>query len=78
MITKRRSGIHVVVRHGEAVSSDAKAAEVCTTEFQKLTVSKHYLKEQVFNCDEMAFLGGKRCQRGPTLQKRMKCPVTNP
>ena len=30
---KRRSGIHSVVRHGEAVSSDAKAAEAFATEF---------------------------------------------
>ena len=30
---KRRSGIHSVVRHGEAVSSNAKAAEAFATEF---------------------------------------------
>ncbi|XP_019484941.1 PREDICTED: tigger transposable element-derived protein 1-like [Hipposideros armiger] len=49
---KRRSGIHSVVRHGEAASSDAKAAEAFTTEFQKLIVSECYLPEQAFNCDE--------------------------
>ena len=44
---QRRSGIPSVVRHGEAVSLDAKAAEAFTTEFQKLMVSKCYLLEQV-------------------------------
>ena len=47
----KRSGIHSVVRHREATSSDAKAAEVFATEFQKLMASECYLPEQVFNCD---------------------------
>nr|XP_032835765.1 tigger transposable element-derived protein 1-like isoform X1 [Petromyzon marinus]XP_032835766.1 tigger transposable element-derived protein 1-like isoform X1 [Petromyzon marinus] len=49
---KRRSGTHSVVRHGEAASSDAKAAEAFADEFQKLMVSECYLPQQVFNCDE--------------------------
>ena len=75
---KRRSVNHSVVRHGKAAGSDAKAAEVFTTKFQKLMVSECYLPEQVFNCDEIG-LFGKRCQRGPTLQKkRMQYPGTSP
>ncbi|XP_010614848.1 tigger transposable element-derived protein 1-like [Fukomys damarensis] len=49
---KRRSGFHSVVRHREAVSLNAKAAEAFATEFQKLMVSECYLPEQVFNCSE--------------------------
>ncbi|KAF0885676.1 TIGD1 protein, partial [Crocuta crocuta] len=76
---KRRNGICSVVRHRsslccasqhrEAASLDAKAAEAFATEFQKLMVSKCYLLEQVFNCEETG-LFWKRCQRGPTLQKK--------
>ncbi|UYV75956.1 hypothetical protein LAZ67_13001921 [Cordylochernes scorpioides] len=36
---KRRSGIHSVTRHGEGASSDAKAAETFTAEFEKLVVT---------------------------------------
>ena len=50
---KRRSGIHSVLRHGEAASSDTNAAEAFAAEFQKLMVSECYLPQQVFNCDEM-------------------------
>ena len=49
---KKRNGIHCVVRQGKAASSDAKAAEALTTEFQKLMISECCLPEQVFNCDE--------------------------
>ncbi|PNF20637.1 hypothetical protein B7P43_G04263 [Cryptotermes secundus] len=49
---KRRTGIHSVVRHGEAVSSDTKAAENSISDFKKLVDSEGYLPQQVFNCDE--------------------------
>ena len=58
MITLR--GIHSVLRHGEAASSDAKAAEAFAAEFQKLMLSEFYLPQKVFNCDETGFFG-KRC-----------------
>ena len=60
---KRRSGIHSVVKHREAVSSDSKAAEAFTTEFQKLMVSECYLPEQVFNWDEMGLFWKERQKR---------------
>ncbi|PNF17171.1 hypothetical protein B7P43_G09083 [Cryptotermes secundus] len=49
---KRRTGIHSVVRHGEAASSDTKAAEKFIGDFKKLMDSEGYLPQQVFNCDE--------------------------
>ena len=54
------------MRHGEAATSDAKAAEVFATKFQKVMASECYLLEQVFNCDETKLFLGKRSQRGPT------------
>ena len=82
---KRRSSIiHSVVRHGEASSSDAKAAEVFTTEFQKLMASNHYLPEQVFNFDDTGLFWKQMTRRTyiteeeNTLpgQKPMKDPLT--
>ncbi|CAH2319103.1 tigger transposable element-derived 1-like [Pelobates cultripes] len=49
---KTRSGIHSVVRHGEAASSDAAAAEEFATEFLEVIVSEGYFPQQVFNCNE--------------------------
>ncbi|XP_063302179.1 tigger transposable element-derived protein 1-like [Pelobates fuscus] len=49
---KTRSGIHSVVRHGEAASSDVAAAEEYATEFLEVIVSEGYLPQQVFKCDE--------------------------
>jgi hypothetical protein len=60
---KRRSGIHSVVRHGEAASSDAKAAEAFVAEFQKLMVYECYLPQQVFNCDETGLFWKKMPKR---------------
>nr|XP_020452715.1 tigger transposable element-derived protein 1 [Monopterus albus] len=60
---KRRSGIHSVVRHREAASSYAKAAEAFTAEFQKLMVSEGYLPHQVFKCDETGLFWKKMPKR---------------
>ncbi|XP_068229520.1 tigger transposable element-derived protein 1-like [Palaemon carinicauda] len=49
---KRRSGIHSVVRHGEAASSDTKAAGAFIKTFDKLTVQEGYSPQQVFTCDK--------------------------
>ncbi|XP_067123812.1 tigger transposable element-derived protein 1-like [Centruroides vittatus] len=49
---KKRTGIHSVVRHGEAASSDVKAAEAYIKTFSELIEAKGYIPQQVFNCDE--------------------------
>ncbi|XP_067125650.1 tigger transposable element-derived protein 1-like [Centruroides vittatus] len=49
---RKRTGIHSVVRHGEAASSDVKAAEVYIKTFSELIEAKAYILQQVFNCDE--------------------------
>ena len=74
---KRRSGIRSVVRHREAASSDAKAAEVFATEFQKLMASECYLPEQVFNCDETG-LFWKEMPKRTCITEENAVPVTSP
>lgn len=49
---RKRTGIHSVVRHSEAASSDEKAAEVYIKTFSELIEAKGYIPQQVFNCDE--------------------------
>ncbi|XP_022909635.2 tigger transposable element-derived protein 1-like [Onthophagus taurus] len=60
---KRRTGIHSVVRHGEAASSDTKAAEIFIDDFKKLVDTKGYLPQQVFNCDETGLFWKKLPKR---------------
>ncbi|XP_043263000.1 tigger transposable element-derived protein 1-like [Colletes gigas] len=60
---KRRTGIHSVVRHGEAASSDTKAAENFIADFKKLEDSEGYLPQQVFNCDETGLFWKKMPKR---------------
>ncbi|XP_018410276.1 PREDICTED: tigger transposable element-derived protein 1-like [Nanorana parkeri] len=75
---KRRSGIHSVVRHGEAASSDTKAAEAFATEFQKLMVSEGYLAEQVFNCDETGLFWKKMPKRTYITEEENAMPGHKP
>ncbi|GBN70131.1 hypothetical protein AVEN_163030-1 [Araneus ventricosus] len=49
---RKRTGIHSVVRHGEAASSDVKAAEDYLKTFSELIEANGYISQQVFNCDE--------------------------
>ncbi|GFT72125.1 tigger transposable element-derived protein 1 [Nephila pilipes] len=56
---KKRSGIHSVIRHGEASRGDIKVAENFIKVFQKLISEEGYLPQQVLNCDD-------RGQKGPT------------
>ncbi|GBM74228.1 Tigger transposable element-derived protein 1 [Araneus ventricosus] len=49
---RKRTGIHSVVRHGEAASSDVKAAEDYLKTFSELIEANGYIPQQVFNCDE--------------------------
>ncbi|GBM85365.1 Tigger transposable element-derived protein 1 [Araneus ventricosus] len=49
---RKRTGIHSVVRHGGAASSDVKAAEDYLKAFSELIEANGYIPQQVFNCDE--------------------------
>ncbi|GBM74592.1 Tigger transposable element-derived protein 1 [Araneus ventricosus] len=60
---KKRTGIHSVVRHGEAASSDVKAAEDYLKTFSELIEANGYIPQQVFNCDETGLLWKKMPNR---------------
>ncbi|KAM6168259.1 tigger transposable element-derived protein 1-like [Erethizon dorsatum] len=75
---KRRSGFHSVVRHREAVSLNAKAAEAFATEFQKLMVSECYLPEQVFNCNETGLFWKKMPKRTYITEEENAMPGHKP
>ncbi|KAF2361995.1 DDE superfamily endonuclease domain [Trinorchestia longiramus] len=49
---KKRTGIHGVVRQGEAARSETAAAEKFVPEFQQFITSEGFIPQQVFNCDE--------------------------
>ncbi|GIY24288.1 hypothetical protein CDAR_64281 [Caerostris darwini] len=60
---KKRSGIHSVVRHGEAASSDMKAAEDYIKTFSNLIKAQGCISQQVFNCDETGLFWKKMPNR---------------
>ncbi|GBM38515.1 Tigger transposable element-derived protein 1 [Araneus ventricosus] len=60
---RKRTGIHSVVRHGEAASSDVKAAEDYLKIFSELIEANGYIPQQVFNCDETGLFWKKMPNR---------------
>ncbi|XP_028665299.1 tigger transposable element-derived protein 1-like [Erpetoichthys calabaricus] len=50
--SKHRTGIHSVIRHGEAARSDKAGAEKFILEFKKIIEEESYVPQQVFNADE--------------------------
>ena len=65
---KKRTGIHSVVRHGDAASSNKDAAEKFVEKFEDFVDREGFIPEQVFNCD----LFWKKCQKGPTSQEKRR------
>jgi len=49
---KKRTGIHSVVRHGEAASSNKDTAEKFVEKFKDFVNREEFIPEQVFNCDD--------------------------
>ena len=60
---KKRSGIHSVVRHGEAASSDKAAADKYKVEFKQFVNAEQYVPQQVFNMDETGLFWKKMPRR---------------
>ena len=75
---RKRTGIHSVVRHGEAASSDAAAAAAFKTEFKSLVESEGYLPQQVFNCDETGLFWKKMPRRTFITVEETKMPGHKP
>jgi len=49
---KKRSGIHSMVRHGEAASANQKAVEEFVQDFSDYVKANGFNPQQMFNCDE--------------------------
>ncbi|XP_069187057.1 tigger transposable element-derived protein 1-like [Procambarus clarkii] len=75
---RKRSGIHSVVRHGEAASSDKAAAEKFVPEFQEFVAEKEFLPQQVFNCDETGLFWKKMTKRTYITQEEQSLPGHKP
>lgn len=75
---KTRSGIHSVVRHGEAASSDVAAAEEFATEFLEVMISEGYLPQQVFNCDKTGLFWKKMPKRTFITEEETSLPGHKP
>ncbi|XP_068231959.1 tigger transposable element-derived protein 1-like [Palaemon carinicauda] len=75
---RKRTGIHSVVRPGEAASSDKKAAEEFLKKFEKLISREGYIPQQVFNCDETGLFWKKMPRRIYTTAEEKKLPGHKP
>ena len=75
---KRRSGIHSVVRHGEAASADEKAAGEFVKKFDELTVVEGYSAHQVFNVDETGLFWKKMPRRTYITAEETRQPGHKP
>ncbi|XP_068224423.1 tigger transposable element-derived protein 1-like [Palaemon carinicauda] len=74
----KRSGIHSVVRHGQAASSDKKAAEEFLKNFENLISREGYIAQQVFNCDETCLFWKKMPSRTYITAEERKIPGHKP
>ncbi|XP_035222614.1 tigger transposable element-derived protein 1-like [Stegodyphus dumicola] len=73
---KKRSGIHNVVRHGEAASADEKVAQEFIEAFKMLILDEGYIPQQVFNCDETGLFWKKMPRRTYITEEEKKTSWT--
>ncbi|XP_068235719.1 tigger transposable element-derived protein 1-like [Palaemon carinicauda] len=71
---RKRTGIHSDVRHGEAASSDKKAAGEFLIKFDELISREGYIPQQVFNCDETSIFWKKMLCHTYIRAKEKKLP----
>jgi len=60
---KKSRGIHSVVRHVEAASSNNDAAENFVEKFKEFVDRQGFIPEQVFSCDETSLFWKKMSKR---------------
>jgi len=75
---KKRSGIHSVVRHGEAASSNKDTAEKFVGEFKIFVESEAFSPNQVFNCDETGLFWKKMPRRTYITKEEKSLPGHKP
>ena len=77
---QKSGGIHSVVRHGEAASSNKVAADNFVTEFQEYIEAKEFVHQEVFSCNETGLFQKKIPKRSYiTWEKSLpgRKPVTD-
>ena len=75
---KKRTGIHSVVRHGEAASADKRAAEDFIEKFSGMIKTESYVSNQVFNCDETGLFWKKMPRRTYITEEESRMPGHKP
>ncbi|XP_068222113.1 tigger transposable element-derived protein 1-like [Palaemon carinicauda] len=75
---QRRTGIHSVVRHGEAASSDTKAPEAFVKTLDKLTRQEGCSSQQVSNCDKTGLFWKKMLRRTFITAEKKRLPGHKP
>ena len=70
-----RRGIHSIVTHGEAASSNKEAAEKYVGEFRDFVNAGGYLLQQVLNCNKTG-LFWEKMPKGIYVDKPMKDRIT--
>ena len=75
---RRRTGIHSVIRHGEAASSDVKAAEDYLKTSAEMIAAEGYVPQQVFNCDKTGLFWKKMPRRTYIMVEEKKMPGHKP
>ncbi|GLV37474.1 hypothetical protein CBL_10560 [Carabus blaptoides fortunei] len=74
----KRSGIHSVVRYGEAASSNKDAAEKFVGEFKIFVEHEAFSPNQVFNCDESGLFWKKMPSRTYITKEEKSLPGHKP
>lgn len=75
---KSRTGIHSVVRHGEAASSNAEGAKQFVIDFKNFVDAEEYVPQQVFNCDETGLFWKKMPRRTYITREESSMPGHKP
>ncbi|XP_053235637.1 uncharacterized protein LOC128409319 isoform X1 [Podarcis raffonei] len=75
---KRRTGIHSVVRHGEAASANQLEADQFVLEFKDYVESQGFVPQQVFNCDETGLFWKKMPKRTYITKEEKALPGHKP
>jgi hypothetical protein len=75
---KKRTGIHSVVRHGEAASSNKDASEKFVEKFKDFVDREGFIPEQIFNCDETGLFWKKMPKRTYITREEKALPGHKP
>ncbi|XP_066955685.1 tigger transposable element-derived protein 1-like [Macrobrachium rosenbergii] len=76
---KNSTGVHSVIRHGEAAaSSDVKAAEEFVKSFAELVEAGGYVVQQVINCDETGLFWKNMPRRTYIMAEEKSLPGHKP